>query len=605
MPGFAFAEFIRAIFGKRKPGLLVGVHYRPHWLGKGIPNKPANKRFFVFVKLMDKLINKKETPFNSTLWRKWFWNGQIKKLFDEINGDKNIRVVIVGPPHLASFKEKSGLNKCSFFEVDRHNAAGFVDSYYEKIKKEHAGYLANNEYVVYFGGAGVCTQILFSRLQGELVDAAMIDVGRAMDVYYFYESFEHFGYGDKTWSRGSWLTLSPPKWLEPEGFKDRLPKTSLRALIKKERARLRRGIDVEVPFCKPHIPNMFNYKTYINRACSTGHLTNNGPLLEELQNRLSRHLGVKNLLLVSNGTAALEVAYKALELSGEVITTPFSFAATPNSMLWVGLKPKFADIDIGTLNIDPDRISELINENTSAIAGVHTFGSACEIERIQEIADKNSLKVIYDAAHCFGTKYKGQSILSFGDISTFSMHATKIFHTIEGGGLVIKDDALYELAKKIINFGISDGKPSCIGINAKMNEFSAAMGLCMLDDIQKVATNRMHAYFLYKEKLSDKLVFQEFNQNCSRNNSFFPIIFETEEKMLKTKKILEDAGVGSRRYFYPSLDTLPYIKEHIGLGNICKNSFDISSRILCLPLHSQMIYSQVLKVSKLVNSSLD
>jgi len=231
---------------------------------------------------------------------------------------------------------------------------------------------------------------------------------------------------------------------------------------------------------KTHLPDIDRYKAYIDRIYRSGWITNNGALVQELEEKLKEYLGVRNILLVSNGTLALQICYKALGLTGEAITTPFSFVATTSSLVWEGLSPVFVDISPETLNMDPDRIEEAIRPETSCIVPVHVFGNGCDVEKIGQIAKKHHLKVVYDAAHAFGVKYNGESILNYGDVSILSFHATKFFHTIEGGAIVTGDDELYEKAKHMINFGIT-GPESIVGlgINGKMNEFQAAMGLCI------------------------------------------------------------------------------------------------------------------------------
>ena len=225
-----------------------------------------------------------------------------------------------------------------------------------------------------------------------------------------------------------------------------------------------------IPVTKPYLPNKAKYQAYVDKIYESGWLTNNGSLVRELEERLTHYLGVKNLILVANGSLALQVAYKALNLSGEVITTPFSFVATTNTLLWEGLTPVFADNNPRTFNIDPQQIEAQITPKTSALLPVHVFGNPCEVEAIQAIADKHQLKVIYDAAHAFGSEYKNQSVLNYGDISTLSFHATKLFHTIEGGAVITNDDELAKKIRLLINFGITG--PSSIeglGTNAKMN----------------------------------------------------------------------------------------------------------------------------------------
>ena len=224
------------------------------------------------------------------------------------------------------------------------------------------------------------------------------------------------------------------------------------------------------------LPNKKKYLSYVDKIYKTGWITNRGPLVRELEIRLAEYLGVKNLILVANGTLALETAYRLLKLKGEVITTPFSFVATSSSLIANGLQPIFADINPHTLTLDPNNIEKSITSKTSAIVPTHVFGNACEVEEIEKLAKKHDLKVIYDAAHSFNINYKEESLLNHGDISILSFHATKIFHTIEGGALIINDDALVKESRLLINFGI-DGLDSVktFGINAKMNEFEAAM----------------------------------------------------------------------------------------------------------------------------------
>lgn len=337
---------------------------------------------------------------------------------------------------------------------------------------------------------------------------------------------------------------------------------------------------------KTYLPNIEKYKQYIEKIYETGWITNDGNFVNQLEKSLKEYLGVKNVVLVSNGTLALQVAYKLLNLEGEIITSPFSFVATTSSMVWEGLKPNFVDIDKNTLNINCREIEKKISKNTTAIVPVHVFGNGCEVDEIQRISKKHNLKVIYDAAHAFGIKYKEKSILNYGDISILSFHATKVFHTIEGGALIINDDTLYQKAKKMINFGISGpGLIEELGINAKMNEFQAAMGLCMLDDMNEILEKRKNVYEYYIKAFSGRkdLKLQLHNSNCNYNYAYMPIVFETEEKLLEVKLNLEKRNIYPRRYFYPSLDNLYYLNnEHVETSN------DISKRILCLPMYDAL-----------------
>lgn len=348
---------------------------------------------------------------------------------------------------------------------------------------------------------------------------------------------------------------------------------------------------------KTYLPNKEKYKKYIDEIYENGWLTNNGPLVQRLEKRLAQYLGVKNIVLVSNGTIALEIAYKALNLTNEVITTPFSFVATTSSLVMSNLKPVFADIDEKSFNINPKNIEKFINANTSAILPVHVFGNACEVEDIEQIAKKHDLKVIYDAAHAFDVKYKGKSVLNYGDISTLSFHATKLFHSIEGGALIINDDELVQKVRYLINFGIKNQEEiPYLGTNAKMNEFEAAMGLCVLDDIENIKNRRKEVYETYQKELKDLVQFQEQNINASQNYSYFPIVLKSEEQLLKIQKALNDENIFPRRYFYPSLDTLEYIEPK----QECKISRDISKRILCLPIYSELEFENQKKIINII-----
>ena len=352
---------------------------------------------------------------------------------------------------------------------------------------------------------------------------------------------------------------------------------------------------------KTYLPNKKKFIKYVDEIYKNGWVTNNGPMVKLLEKKLAEYLGVKNIVLVSNGTVALEIAYRTLGIKGDVITTPFSFVATSSSLVTNGLNPIFADINSQTLNIDPRNIEKLITPNTSAIVPVHVFANACEVERIETIAKKNNLNLVYDAAHAFGVRCNGKSILNYGDISTLSFHATKIFHSIEGGALIINDDSLVEKARYLINFGIKNTEeiPE-LGTNAKMNEFEAAMGLCVLDDMQELNIKRQIVYEFYEKELEGFASFQQQNKDSSQNYSYFPIILESEEQLKKVEKALNLKEISPRRYFYPSLDTLEYIEPK----QYCENSRDISRRILCLPMYPTLDLGVVKNICDVIKKSL-
>jgi dTDP-4-amino-4,6-dideoxygalactose transaminase len=342
------------------------------------------------------------------------------------------------------------------------------------------------------------------------------------------------------------------------------------------------GEEFMINVTKTYLPNINRYKKYIDEIFKSGWITNNGKLVRLLEERLVDYLGVKNVVLVSNGTTALEIAYRTLDIKGYAVTTPFSFVATTSSLVTNNIKPIFADINRDSLTIDPLDIKNVITRNTSAIVPVHVFGNCCNIEEIDHIAKENNLKVIYDAAHAFGVKYRDKNILNYGDISILSFHATKLFHTIEGGALIINDEELVQKARYLINFGIKNEEfiPE-LGTNAKMNEFEAAMGLCILDEIENIITLRKELFFTYEKELTDYIETINYNSFSTKNYGYFPILLKDEKQLLKVKEALNNNSIYPRRYFYPSLDSLDYIEPK----QYCQISRDVSKKILVLPLY--------------------
>jgi dTDP-4-amino-4,6-dideoxygalactose transaminase len=336
---------------------------------------------------------------------------------------------------------------------------------------------------------------------------------------------------------------------------------------------------------KTYLPPLEEYNAYLAEIWQRGHLTNNGPLCKQLTDDLSRLLDVANLELVSNGTLAIQIAIKALELQGEIITTPYSYVATTNSILWEGCEPVFVDIESRTFCIDPDLIEAAITEKTSAILATHVYGYPCEVAKIQEIADKYKLKVIYDAAHTFGATLFGAPLLRHGDCSTLSFHATKLFHTAEGGAVVCKDAAVARrvfLMKKFGHFGEDDFLD--IGINAKMSELHAAMGLCVLPKVRGIIDARKECSGWYDEQLEGCMLQRPIAPaGLEYNYAYYPVVFSDHEIMMRARQALLDNKISPRRYFYPSLNTLPFLNPD--LKRPCPVSEDISSRVLCLPLY--------------------
>jgi dTDP-4-amino-4,6-dideoxygalactose transaminase len=355
-----------------------------------------------------------------------------------------------------------------------------------------------------------------------------------------------------------------------------------------------------VNVAKTFLPPLEEYKTYLEQIWENVHLTNQGPLLKEFEGKLESYLGINNFHFVTNGTLALQLALSSLDITnGEIITTPFSYVATISSILWERCTPVFVDIDPKTLCIDADKIEATITKNTKAILPVHVFGNPCDVEKIEAIAKKHNLKVVYDGAHTFGVEYKGQSLLNYGDISMCSFHATKLFHTIEGGGLVVKDKNISSvIMDQIKRFGHEGDEHFRLGINAKASEFQAAMGLCNLKYADEVLKERKKISGIYDRLLKKDVGRQAIKENTKYNYSYYPIIFSSEKELLKKVELLKKDNIHPRRYFYPSLNTLPYLKSKY----VCPISEDISKRIICLPLFSGLREPLINKICKVVNA---
>ncbi len=338
---------------------------------------------------------------------------------------------------------------------------------------------------------------------------------------------------------------------------------------------------------KTYLPDKEKYQSYVDKIFDSGWITNNGSLVHELERELCDFLNVEHLVLVSNGTLALQIAYKVLGLKDEVITTPFSFVATTSSLVWEHLTPVFADINPDTFNIDIHKIKDKFNAKTSAILPVHVFGNACEVEELEKICSEHDVKLIFDAAHAFDVKSAAHNVLNFGDASTLSFHATKIFHTIEGGAIIFKRKEDYDLAKLLINFGISGyDKVDVIGINCKMNEFQAAMGLAILSEMSTIAEKRRKVWMCYYDQFKSlsNVQLQTMNPHFSMNYSYFSVVFKDEETTLRIQRELNVKNIYPRRYFYPSLNKLKYLQDY----QSCPVSENLVKRILCLPLFDDL-----------------
>ena len=352
---------------------------------------------------------------------------------------------------------------------------------------------------------------------------------------------------------------------------------------------------------KTFLPPIEEYTLQLQRAWDNEWLTNRGALVLELEEKVRDYLSVSNIIMTNNGTIPLQIALKLLGNQGEVITTPFSYVATTAAIVWEHCTPVFVDIDSEHLSIDETKIEDAITDKTTAILATHVFGNPCNIEAIEAIAKKHQLYVIYDAAHAFGVQYKGKSIFDYGHISTCSFHATKLFHTGEGGAMFANDSQLQSKMFYSHNFG-HDGPLAFhgLGINGKMSELQAALGLTVLPYMETILDERKKVVDFYNENLDfSNLQALKIRENTDWNYSYYPIIFENEEQLLQTQKDLNEANIFPRRYFYPSLNTIEYVK-----GNAMPISESIASRVLCLPLYVGLERKDLEKISEIINNKV-
>ena len=350
---------------------------------------------------------------------------------------------------------------------------------------------------------------------------------------------------------------------------------------------------------KTFLPPQENYNTILKRAWDKYWITNRGDLVLELEEKLKAYLNVPNIIATTNGTLPMQLAIKALKLKGEIITTSFSYVATTSSIVWEGCTPVFVDVHPEYLTIDETKIESAITSKTSAILATHVFGNPCHIEAIESIAKKHQLKVIYDAAHCFGVTYKGESIFKYGDVSTCSFHATKLFHTGEGGALFTNNITLHKELFFYHNFGhINQESFHGLGINAKMSELQAAMGLSVLPYMGVILEERKRVIDLYKQELNfSKIKCLKVRDNTNWNYSYYPIIFKTEKQLQAAINELNKNEIYPRRYFYPTLNTLPYVKKVE-----MPISESIARNILCLPLYHDLKEISILKICQIINA---
>jgi dTDP-4-amino-4,6-dideoxygalactose transaminase len=351
---------------------------------------------------------------------------------------------------------------------------------------------------------------------------------------------------------------------------------------------------------KTFFPPLEEYQEQLQRIWMNQWLTNRGELVLELEEKLKKYLKVNHILVTNNGTIPIQIALKLLGNGGEIITTPFSYVATSAAIVWEHCKPIFVDINPEYLTIDETKIEAAITNKTSAILATHVFGNPCHVEAIEAIAQKHNLKVIYDAAHAFGVTHNGTSIFEYGDVSTCSFHATKLFHTGEGGALFAKDPKLQHRLFYSHNFG-HDGPLAFhgLGINGKISELQAAMGLAVLPHMETILAERKRVVDFYNQNLDvTKVQTLKIRENTEWNYSYYPIVFEDEDTLLRVQKALNEEQIFPRRYFYPSLNTINYVEN-----SSMPVSESIASRILCLPMYVELNQSDLEFIVSILNGN--
>lgn len=355
---------------------------------------------------------------------------------------------------------------------------------------------------------------------------------------------------------------------------------------------------------RPTLPPFEEYVALLRGIWSRNQLTNAGPLVVELERRLAEYLGVRHCLFVTNGTIALQLAYRALELHGEVVTTPFSYVATSSSLAWEGCAPVFADIDPDTLTLSAECAEAAFTPRTSAIVATHVYGNACDVHALGALARRRGVRLVYDAAHAFGAVLDGRALAAYGDVATLSFHATKLFHTVEGGAVVTDDDEIARRVAYLRNFG-HEGQEAFqgIGINGKNSELHAAMGLCLLPRVTEIVAERRALSQRYDERfaaLGDALRRPVLHAGLAYNYAYYPVLLADAATVVEVQRRCADAGVLTRRYFYPSLSgALPYVLEaEVPVAR------DAANRVLCLPLFTGMTHDELDHVASIVRSTL-
>ena len=367
--------------------------------------------------------------------------------------------------------------------------------------------------------------------------------------------------------------------------------------------------DKPIYVTQPFLPPLEEFTVYLEQIWNTKTLTNGGPFHQQLEKTLCEYLGVDHIALFNNGTIALITALQALKIEGEVITTPYSFVATAHSLLWNGIEPVFVDIDPKTLNLDPLKIEAAITPKTTAIMPVHCYGHPCDVEAIQEIADRHNLKVIYDAAHAFGVQCDFGSVLKHGDLSVLSFHATKVFNTFEGGAIICPDAKTKDHIDQLKNFGFVDELTVDVaGINGKMSEINAAFGLAQLNHIDAILEGRKKVDALYRSLLKDVngiRCLEDAGEKVA-NYSYFPILIEQDYPLTRDElyQKLKDCNIFARRYFYPLISQFPMYKNlNSSNSKNLLSALDASEKVLCLPIYPDLENGEIKKIINVINKS--
>jgi dTDP-4-amino-4,6-dideoxygalactose transaminase len=360
---------------------------------------------------------------------------------------------------------------------------------------------------------------------------------------------------------------------------------------------------------QPDLPPLDEFTEYLKQIWDSKIITNNGPFHQQFENSLADYLGVKYISLFSNGTLALITSLLALGIKGEVITTPFSFVATTHSIWWNNIKPVFADIEPDYFNLDPEKVEEAITPYTTAIMPVHVYGNPCKLDRLKQIAETYGLKLIYNAAHAFGVKINGNSILNYGDLSVLSFHATKVFNTIEGGAIVSPDEKTKKRIDYLKNFGFANENTVIdYGINAKMNELQSSYGLLQLKYVDECISKRKNISKIYREQLQgiDGITFLQDIKGVNHSYSFFPVLIDKEKFNISRDNLYEELkkhNIFGRRYFYPLISQFP---TYSGLPSSEPSNLPVANRVaeqvLCLPIYPKLSENAILKIIRIIKN---